>query len=225
MKKIERVLLTFSDKEGRNPALEKYFFGIAKYLEYKLNLHYDLQKVQFLNIHFRNKEFFTNHPNVPREICRWEYGIAEVSCIVDFSLLENNDFNQNNNFIWTKLEEAFLKFLELKKSKFNIELLRKFFQGKENFSQIEVPLKIYEEDKFIVKVQAVFDPLISCKLTVFSKQSKIENHKHLFNVNFGAEYFIDMIKTINIEEGKIIINGKKDAKIFPIIVPIDTLSI
>ena len=37
MKRIERVSIIISDENGRSLQHEKYYFGLSKYLEFKLN--------------------------------------------------------------------------------------------------------------------------------------------------------------------------------------------
>ena len=221
MKIIERVSIIISDENGRSLQHEKYYFGLSKYLEFKLNEVYIGKPLKFLNIHFRNELYYINFPTVNKNLCRWEYGIAEVSLLYEVLDINENNYKLNILFVWRQLKLALLKLAEMKNNPLSLDIIEEIFSNFPFDDKITLELLSSESLLYKCTLFAVFDPKIWAEVEIHDKVKNESRKIFLLNVTSGEEFFIDMFKKIEIVEGTVSIDGIRDAGVFPILININ----
>jgi len=228
--KIDRTLFWFKDGDEQLNNLTNDFFGLSFLLNRLLNEKYDGKKIKFINIDFLTENTFKLYPILPRETPYYYNGHLRYYGLFDLNLFESLSIEEQYNFVW---EKAHKYLIEAAKSNKNPKLMEAanyaYEKGYElelnpDFKVVDVLIPI-EGNEIRASIWILFqnDGMVS-KFTLQRSENLIFE-KVLDKTEKGVEIFLEMYKAIVIENGNIIIKGRKDIASLPLKIPLSQITI
>lgn len=227
--KIERVLFWFKDGGEDLTTLNNQFFGLAILLNRLINEAYTGERIKFINIDFASDEKYKIFPQIAKNFIHYYnrggghlrfYGAIDF---MDFYILNEK---QKNNYIW---ERAY-NYLKLSANKIeNMSLLDAvdyaYHKGIElnlntDFKVVEANSLLYSQH-INISIYIVFKDNSMISKLVLKKEELVILERKIDEVESGAEFFLEIYKSIEIKENMIIIKGNRDVKYLPLKIPID----
>lgn len=228
--KIDRILYWFCDGDEMLPPLNEVFFGVGVLLNRLLNEFYDGKKLKFINLEFSTEKTYELHSNIPRDE-PYYYG-GHLTYYGLFNRVEFNTLNwtEKKRHVWDRTHQYLIKSAESMKNKKLIEAVDKAYSKgldlglNPDYRMVESDIIILgQELKVSVWVNFKEDGMYS-KLTLEDRES-ILFEKHIDKTKNGVEFFLEMYKSVNLENDNIVIKGLRDVDYLPLKIPLQEIQI
>jgi len=228
--KIGRTLFWFKDGDKQLNKLTDDFFGLGFLLNRLLNEKYDGKKIKFINIDFFTENTFKLYPILPKEAPYCYNGHLRYYGVFDFHLFESFSYEERYNFVWEKAHKYLIEAAKNNKNPKLIEAVNYAYKkGLElelnpDFRVIDVFIPIDgKEVRASIWILFQKDGMAS-KFTLQSSENLIFEQV-LDKTEKGVEIFLEMYKSIAIENGNIVIKGRKDIASLPVKIPLSKIII
>ncbi|MEJ5092089.1 hypothetical protein GEO21_18835 [Sphingobacterium faecium] len=228
--KIGRTLFWFKDGNEQLNNLTDDFFGLGVLLNRLLNEKYDGKKIKFINIDFFTENTFKLYPILSREAPYYCNGHLRYYGVFDLNLFESFSYEEQYNFVW---EKAHKYLIEAAKSNKNPKLLEAANYAYKKGFELELNPDFRVVDLFIpIDVKEVRASIwilfqkdgMASKFTLQSSENLIFEQV-LDKTEKGVEIFLEMYKSIAIENGNIVIKVRKDVASLPVKIPLSKIII
>lgn len=219
---IGRVLFWFKDGEKDLQEINQYFFKISCLLERLIKKNYkDSVVFKFINIEFLSSKTFEIFPKIPFEESYLYNGHLKFYGHIDFSEFFKLKNSEKEILIWMKCYEYLTKTAsKIENEALKSAVTKAYDEGlrinlNPDFIVLENQFE-YKNESFNIGIKFYFkENIIESKLVVI-KNNNILISKTLEIVNNGFEFFINMYKSLEIENNTIIINVDEDVKSLPV---------
>jgi len=226
--KIERTLIWFKNGNELIADLTEKYFGISLLLNRLLNESYNGKKIKFINLDFATNKTYEINKNLPKLETYYYGGHLRFYGLIDLDLFESLSETERCKYVW---DHAYDYLCKISKSTNNFQLLEasklayskgielelnpdyKVITSKFNLSGIQITASIW----IIFKADGVYS-----KLT-FEKEGRIVFEQILDKTKNGVEFFLDMYRSIDLENNYIVVRGRKDVESLPFRISLEEL--
>ena len=219
-KSIERTLFYFKDGELVLNELNDRFFPYDNLLNRLLSEKYNGKKIKFINILFSTEETYRLFPKSQKFHVHFYGGYLTYNALFDFESFRKKNERDQIIYIWNEAYESLKNCaLSLKNDPLLEACEFAYKQGLDsklnpNFKLLEIESKLYGDNvQMCLWIIFTRNEMMS-KLTI-EKESKIIFERDIDKTKLGVEFFLDMYKKIEHEDGRIVIKGHKEAEGLP----------
>lgn len=223
---IGRTLFWFKDGNESLIDLDERFFSLATLLNRLMNEVYNGKKIEFINIDLSTQKTYDLYPILPkgREYFYGKqlkfYGTIDLAEFVKFS------DEKQRHFIW----QLAFEYLQLAAKALNNKELTQaseyaFFKGLD--LDLDPDFKVVETSSFIGGRSLNFAIWINFRKEgmysnlIVEKDGERIFQRELDKTKNGIEFFLEMYKSIQVDENMIIVKGRKDVSYLPLRIPMN----
>lgn len=224
--KIDRTLCWFKDGDEMLIALNEDFFGLGTLLNRLLNDRYDGKKIKFINLDFATDKTYELHPNLPKEDAYYYGGHLRYYGVFNKEQFSSLSWTEQQKYVWDKACQYLCKSAQSIKNKKLLEAAEYAYEkGIEinlnpDYRMVETSINVSGQQlKASVWVNFKEDGMYS-KLTL-EKEEEIVFEKEIDRTKKGVEFFLEMYKGIELDNGNIVITGRKDVDYLPLKIPLE----
>lgn len=223
---IDRTLFWFKDGDEMLIALNEDFFGLGTLLNRLLNARYDGKKIKFINLDFATNKTYELHPNLPKETAYYYGGHLSYYGLFNKEQFSSLNWTERQKCIWDKAHQYLCKSAQSIKNKKLLEAAEYAYEkGIEidlnpDYRLVETNINVSGQ-QLKASVWVIFkeDGMYS-KLTL-EKEEEIVFEKDIDKTKKGVEFFLEMYKGIELDNGNIVIKGRRDVDYLPLKIPLD----
>lgn len=222
---IDRTLFWFQDGDEQIISLSEDFFGLSTLLNRLLNEKYDGKKIEFINIYFYTDKTYEIYPMLPKESPYYfgghlkYYGVFNKGEFLALSKLEQY------KLVWENVHKYLIESANAIKNSKLAEAAEYAYQKgllvnlNTDYKVVETNIAIGGKDlRASIWINFKEDGMHS-KLTI-EKEEVIIFEKEIDKTKNGVEFFIEMYKSIVLEDNNIVIKGRKDVDYLPLKIPL-----
>ena len=223
---IDRTLFWFKDGDNSLSTLNESFFALSNLLNRLLNENYTGKKIKFINIDFSSEMTYELYPVLPKNEAYYYGGHLRFYGVIKFDEFDELNRNAQSMLIWNKAYE----YLQISAKSIKNDNLR---QAAEYAYKKGLDLQLNPDYRLIVKNIVIQGKSIEAAIWVkFQKDAMYSiitleyNGNTIFEKNIdkspnGVEFFLEMYKSIDVDENNIIIKGRKEVEYLPLKISID----
>lgn len=223
---IERTLFWFIDGNEQLLRLNERYFALGNLLNRLLNETYDGKKIKFINMYFRTEETYKLHPRSVRHYLHFYGGHLNYDDVFELSIFNKLKKEDQDSMIWKRAFEILQESsISIKNNSLLTASEYAYKKGIDiglnpDYRMIEADVIIYDEPiRASVWVNFRSDGMYS-KLTL-EKDGIVFFEKDIDSTKNGIEFFLEMYKSIEVEDDAIVIKGHRDVKYLPLKIPIE----
>ena len=223
---IDRTLFWFKDGDEMLIALNEDFLGLAALLNRLLNDRYDGKKIKFINLDFATDKTYELHPNLPKEDAYYYGGHLRYYGVFNKEQFSSLSWTEQQKYVWDKAYQYLCKSAQSIKNKKLLEAAEYAYEkGIEinlnpDYRMVETNINVSGQQlKASVWVNFKEDGMYS-KLTL-EKEEEIVFEREIDRTKKGVEFFLEMYKGIELDNGNIVIKGRKDVDSLPLKIPLN----
>jgi hypothetical protein len=224
---IERTLFFFKDGEEMLFSFNERFFALATLLNRLLNETYTGKKITFINLFFSTEETYNLYPQSPKYYTHNYKGHISYNDVFDLNYFQKLNENDQATFIWERACEILRIISEAIKNEHLLAASNYAYnKGIEtdlnpDYKMVEAAIKLFGRPyKAAIWVNFRKDGMYST-LTVES-DGIIVFEKEIDKTKNGTKFFLEIYKSIEVEENTIVVKGRKDVEYLPLKVIMDS---
>lgn len=209
-------------------ALNEDFFGLGTLLNRLLNDGYDGKKIKFINLDFASEKTYKLHPNLPKDDAYYYGGHLRYYGVFNKEQFSSLSWTEQQKYVWGKAYQYLCKSAQSIKNKKLLEAAEYAYEkGIEinlnpDYRLVETNINVSGQQlKASVWVNFKEDGMYS-KLTL-EKEEEIVFEKDIDKTKKGVEFFLEMYKGIELDNGNIVIKGRKDVDYLPLKIPLSVV--
>lgn len=223
---IDRTLFWFEDGNEMLTTINEDFFGLGTLLNRLLNDRYDGKKIKFINIYFSTERTYELNTHLTKDEPYYYGGHLQYYGVLDKERFSSLSWTERQKYVWDKARQYLCKSAQSIKNKKLLEAAEYAYEkGIEinlnpDYRMVETDINVSGQQlKASVWVNFKEDGMYS-KLTL-EKEEEIVFEKDIDKTKKGVEFFLEMYKGIELDNGNIVIKGRKDVDYLPLKIPLD----
>ena len=227
---IERVLFWFMDGNEQKRILDERYFALGNLLTRLLRQKYQGKRIEFININFNTEKTYELHPLSPKFNTHFYGGHLTYDDVFDLNSFNKMSEKGQNEFIWKR---AFQIFQEAATFIKNESLLSAseyaYHKGLEinlnpDYRMVEKDI-VFSNQKMKAAVWVNFRKNGMYSTFTLEKDGEVVFKKEIDKTKNGIEFFLEIYKSIDLQNDSIIIKGHKDVEYFPLKIPLEEIQI
>ncbi|PWV47116.1 hypothetical protein [Chitinophaga sp. S165] len=217
--KIGRTLCWLKDENGNVGDFVNRFFGTSTLLNQLLNESYDGIAIKFINIEFGNQARFDKYPITPPDSVHYVKRAGAnlfYYNLIDFDVFNNLNFEAKKRFVWNVATNSLIKAGD-QTNNAELKMAATYALQKGLELELRADIKSLETKvdiggtPFVASIWILIgEHEMSARLRLQKGQETVFENE-IDTSGTGAEFFLDMFKSITVVKDQLVIKAMKDA--------------